>query len=74
MYGGSDIGEQIRNIREGVDILVSTPGRLLDLLNRGVLDLSYLQVTCLDEADEMLKQGFQEDIEQIFEYVRKHAP
>ena len=51
VYGGSDIGEQIRRIREGADIIVSTPGRLLDLLNRGVINLSDLQVTCLDEAD-----------------------
>ena len=51
VYGGSDIGEQIRRIREGADIIVSTPGRLLDLLNRGVITLSDLQVTCLDEAD-----------------------
>lgn len=74
VYGGSDIGEQIRKIREGADIIVSTPGRLLDLLERGVISLSKLQVTCLDEADEMLKQGFQEDIERIFDYIEKHSP
>lgn len=48
VYGGSDIGEQIRKIREGADIIVSTPGRLLDLLKREVISLSQLRVTCLD--------------------------
>jgi ATP-dependent RNA helicase DeaD len=62
VYGGADIHEQIRKIREGCDIIVATPGRLIDLLERGAIKLSHLLVTCLDEADEMLKQGFQEDI------------
>ena len=44
------------------------------MLEKGVINLSKLQVTCLDEADEMLKQGFQEDIERIFEYIEKNAP
>ena len=48
VYGGADIHEQIRRIRDGCDIIVSTPGRLLDLLERGVIKLSSLQVTCLD--------------------------
>ena len=74
MYGGSDIHEQMRKIRDGCDIIVSTPGRLIDLLERGAIKLSHLQVTCLDEADEMLKQGFQEDIEKIFEFIKKHGP
>lgn len=51
--------EQIREIREGADIIVATPGRLLDLLEREIIKLSNLKVTVLDEADEMLKQGFQ---------------
>jgi len=48
VYGGTDIHEQIRKIREGCDIVVSTPGRLIDLLERGAINLSHLQVTCLD--------------------------
>ena len=48
VYGGSDIHEQIRKIRDGCDIIVSTPGRLIDLLERGAIRLSHLQVTCLD--------------------------
>ena len=48
VYGGTDIHEQIRSLRCGCDIIVSTPGRLLDLLERGVIKLSYLQVICLD--------------------------
>lgn len=51
---------------------MATPGRLLDLLERDVIKLSHLKVTVLDEADEMLKQGFDEDIERIFQYVHKH--
>jgi superfamily II DNA/RNA helicase len=48
VYGGADIHEQIRRIRDGTDIIVSTPGRLIDLLERGVIKLTSLQVTCLD--------------------------
>jgi ATP-dependent RNA helicase DeaD len=48
VYGGSDIHEQVRKIREGCDIIVATPGRLLDLLERGNIRLSNLEVTCLD--------------------------
>jgi len=48
VYGGSDIYEQTRSIKQGCDIIVSTPGRLLDLLERGTIKLSSLQVTCLD--------------------------
>jgi ATP-dependent RNA helicase DeaD len=53
------MGEQISEIKRGADIIVSTPGRLLDLLERGVIRLDSLRVVCLDEADEMLRQGFQ---------------
>lgn len=48
VYGGSDIYDQISRIRDGFDIVVSTPGRLLDLLERGAFKLTHLQVTCLD--------------------------
>ena len=66
VYGGSDINYQIETIKSGVDIIVATPGRLIDLLNRGVIKLNKLKTICLDEADEMLKQGFQIDVEKIF--------
>lgn len=67
------MGDQISEIRRGADIIVSTPGRLLDLLERGIIKLDNLRVVCLDEADEMLRQGFQEDIEKIFKYIKKHT-
>ena len=73
MYCGTHMGDQISEIKRGADIIVSTPGRLLDLLERGVIRLDNLRVVCLDEADEMLRQGFQEDIEKIFKYIRKHT-
>lgn len=63
VYGGAPMQEQIGKIRRGVDIIAATPGRLIDLLNRGEINLSEMQTVCLDEADEMLKQGFQEDVD-----------
>lgn len=65
VYGGQPYGPQIRRLRQGVDIVVGTPGRLLDLLRKDVLDLSGLRILILDEADEMLSMGFIEDIETI---------
>ncbi len=65
VYGGEPYGRQINRLQKGVDIVVGTPGRLLDLLERGVLDLSHLETVVLDEADEMLSMGFIEDIEAI---------
>lgn len=63
VYGGSSVKDQAMNVEKGLDIIVGTPGRLIDFLNRGIIKLDKLEVTCLDEADEMLKQGFKEDIE-----------
>lgn len=54
-------------------VIVGTPGRLIDMLDRGVINLTKLKTVCIDEADEMLKMGFQEDIEKIFEFVKKNA-
>lgn len=71
IYGGNPVGSQLSQVRNGIDILVATPGRLKDFLDRGSVSLSSVQVVCIDEADEMLKQGFQEDIEEIFKHVRK---
>jgi ATP-dependent RNA helicase DeaD len=65
VYGGQPYGPQINQLKRGVDVVVGTPGRLLDLLKRGVLDLGELKTLVLDEADEMLSMGFIEDIEAI---------
>ncbi|WP_417681224.1 DEAD/DEAH box helicase [Pseudidiomarina aquimaris] len=65
VYGGAAFGPQIKALRTGAQIIVGTPGRLLDMLNKGVLKLSALRMAVLDEADEMLNMGFIEDIETI---------
>lgn len=65
IYGGASIGEQLRRLSRGVDIVVGTPGRVLDHIGRGSLDLSAISYMVLDEADEMLNMGFIEDIEAI---------
>ncbi len=65
VYGGAAYSRQISQLRRGVDVVVGTPGRLLDMLNRGILDLSEIRTVVLDEADEMLSMGFIEDIEAI---------
>ena len=65
VYGGQPIGRQLRALDRGVDVVVATPGRALDHIARGTLDLSGLAVVVLDEADEMLDMGFAEDIEAI---------
>ncbi|MCC2624767.1 MAG: box helicase domain protein [Burkholderiales bacterium] len=65
VYGGSSIEHQIKNIKRGVDIVVGTPGRIIDLLERKILVLKDLEFFVLDEADEMLNMGFIDDIEQI---------
>jgi superfamily II DNA/RNA helicase len=65
LVGGTAYSQQIRALREGADIVVATPGRLKDHLDRGVLDLSQIEVLVLDEADRMLDMGFIDDIEAI---------
>ena len=65
VYGGQPYNLQINRLRQGVDIVVGTPGRLLDLINKRELDLSSVRTIVLDEADEMLSMGFIEDIEEI---------
>ena len=65
VYGGEPIGRQLGPLRRGVDIVVATPGRALDHINRGTLKLSGLEILVLDEADEMLDMGFAEEIEAI---------
>ena len=65
VYGGSSIGSQIGALKRGVHVVVATPGRLIDLVNRGAVRLNEVKTLVLDEADEMLSMGFQEDIETI---------
>ncbi|MBR1499658.1 MAG: DEAD/DEAH box helicase [Bacteroidaceae bacterium] len=69
VYGGTNIEPQIRALKAGTDIIVATPGRLMDLVKRGVADLSGVQYVVLDEADEMLSMGFQEDLDSILEGI-----
>ena len=65
VYGGASIENQIRRLKSGVDIVVGTPGRVIDLMNKKVLKVNNLDYFVLDEADEMLNMGFVEDIEEI---------
>jgi len=65
VYGGEPIGRQLGPLKRGVDVVVATPGRALDHINRGTLTLSGLEILVLDEADEMLDMGFAEEIEAI---------
>ena len=69
VYGGADIRPQIRTIKHGVQIIVATPGRLVDLINRGVMELNQVNNVVLDEADEMLNMGFSDSINAIFEQL-----
>lgn len=69
VYGGSSIESQIRALREGVQIIVATPGRLIDLINRGVVKLDHVHTVVLDEADEMLNMGFLDSIDDILSHV-----
>ena len=72
MFGGVGMGAQIEKLRRGVDILVATPGRLLDHAGQGTLDLSQVQILVLDEADRMLDMGFIHDIKKVLALVPKH--
>jgi ATP-dependent RNA helicase DeaD len=65
VYGGASIMDQLRQIKRGVQIVVATPGRMLDIINRKAIDFSAVKYVVLDEADEMLNMGFQEDIDSI---------
>jgi ATP-dependent RNA helicase RhlE len=72
VYGGVGIGPQIGQLRRGVDILVATPGRLLDHTTRGTLDLSRVEILVLDEADRMLDMGFLPDVRRILAMLPKN--
>lgn len=69
VYGGSSIESQIRSLRKGAQVIVATPGRLIDLMNRGVARLDAVENVVLDEADEMLNMGFTESIDEILSGV-----
>jgi ATP-dependent RNA helicase DeaD len=69
IYGGQPIGRQLKALERGVDVVVATPGRALDHLVRGTLDLRSIEVVVLDEADEMLDMGFAEDLEALLQQI-----
>jgi len=71
VYGGTSIVQQMRSLERGAQIIVATPGRLIDLVNRKKADLSQVHKVVLDEADEMLNMGFSESINEIFEHLPK---
>ena len=71
VYGGAAIGAQIRDLKRGVQIVVATPGRLIDLIERKAINLEQIKYVVLDEADEMLNMGFQDDIEFILQNTPK---
>lgn len=71
VYGGASIENQIKQLRKGAQIIVATPGRLIDLMQRGVADLQNVKNVVLDEADEMLNMGFTDSINAIFEGIRQ---
>ncbi len=69
IYGGQPIERQIKALRKGVQIIIGTPGRVMDHMRRGTLDMGHVKVLVLDEADEMLDMGFREDIEFVLDYI-----
>jgi len=71
LYGGVGYGAQVKALSEGVDVVIATPGRLLDLHEQKILDLSSIQVVILDEVDRMLDMGFIEDVTRIIRYCPK---
>jgi ATP-dependent RNA helicase DeaD len=71
VYGGASIGLQIRELKKGVQIVVATPGRLIDLIERKSISLGEIKYVVLDEADEMLNMGFQDDVEFILQNTPK---
>ena len=75
VYGGADISLQIKRLQRPTHVVVATPGRLMDLINKNVVDLSRVKTVVLDEADEMLSMGFKQDIHTILDYVpvEKHV-
>jgi ATP-dependent RNA helicase DeaD len=70
VYGGQSITQQIKHLRQGVQVIVGTPGRVMDHMRRETIDLTTLKMVVLDEADEMLRMGFEEDVE----WILSHTP
>lgn len=73
IYGGQDYSRQIRALKRGTHVVVATPGRALDHIGRGTLDLSNIQAVVLDEADEMLDLGFADELDAIFDALPEHV-
>ncbi|CAA7029286.1 unnamed protein product [Microthlaspi erraticum] len=73
LYGGTPIGQQMRELGYGIDVAVGTPGRIIDLMKRGALNLSEVQFMVLDEADQMLQVGFAEDVEIILQKLPENV-
>ncbi|MCC6599697.1 MAG: DEAD/DEAH box helicase [Crocinitomicaceae bacterium] len=71
IFGGVPQGAQVNGLRNGTDVLVATPGRLLDLMNQGFIDLSHLRIFVLDEADRMLDMGFVHDVKRVIARLPK---
>lgn len=71
VYGGASISEQIRKVKKGAQIIVATPGRLIDLIDRKAINLSTIKYIVLDEADEMLNMGFKDDLDKILSFTPK---
>lgn len=71
VYGGSSITDQARDVKKGAQIIVATPGRMKDMINRKLVDISKIEYAVLDEADEMLNMGFKEDITDILSFTPK---
>lgn len=70
-YGGKDVGSQLKKLNKGINIIIATPGRLIDHLERKSIDLSKLNTVVIDEADQMLLMGFRNEIEKIMSYAPK---
>ena len=73
VYGGVNIEEQTRQLKNGVDIFIGTTGRVMDHMERGNINFSDLKTIVLDEADQMLKLGFKEDIDRILSRIKQEA-
>jgi ATP-dependent RNA helicase DDX21 len=71
VYGGVSIDDQTRELRSGVEFFVGTTGRVLDHIERGNIDFSTIRAVCLDEADQMLNMGFQEDVEKVMSSITR---
>ena len=70
VYGGANIQKQIEKLKKGAQIVVATPGRLQDHMNRRTVDLSHVTTVVLDEADEMLNMGFYKDVRKILDQIK----